>query len=127
MDPYETIIDIWLLEDRNMPKKQRHLATDSAILAKLLSGSVRIVDELSFDAPKTKEFVSIMGNLEINRSCLVATSDYNDNLYKSARNIPKVAVLPISDLNAGDICNRQKMLITKDAFLTLINKEVTKN
>jgi len=112
---------------KRMPRKQRHLATDSAILAKLLSGSVCIVDELSFDAPKTKDFASVMSKLDINRSCLVAISEYNDNLYKSARNIPKVAVMPVSDLNAGDICNRQKMLITKDAFLSLINKDNTEN
>jgi len=112
---------------KRMPKKQKALATDSAILAKLLSGSVRIVDELSFDAPKTKDFAVLLGNLDIDRSCLVAIGEYNENLYKSARNVPKVAVMPVSDLNAGDICNRQKMLITKDAFLSLINKEVTEN
>ena len=106
-----------------MPKKQKALATDSAILAKLLSGSVCVVDELSFDAPKTKDFAVILGNLNIDRSCLVAIGEYNENLYKSVRNVPKIAVMPISDLNAGDICNRQKMLITKDAFLALINKE----
>lgn len=112
---------------KKMPKKQRLLATDSAILAKLLSGTVCIVDKLSFDAPKTKEFAVILGNLNINRSCLVTINEYDANLYKSARNIPKVAVMPVSDLNAGDICNRQRLLITKDAFLTLINKEVTEN
>ena len=111
---------------KRMPKKQKALATDSAILAKLLSGSVCVVDELSFDAPKTKDFAVILGNLNIDRSCLVAIGEYNENLYKSVRNVPKVAVMPISDLNAGDICNRQKMLITKDAFMTLIN-EVTEN
>jgi len=109
---------------KRMPKKQRVLATDSAILAKLLSGSVCVVDELSFDAPKTKDFAVILGNLNIDRSCLVAIGEYNENLYKSVRNVPKVAVMPISDLNAGDICNRQKMLITKDAFMTLINNEI---
>jgi large subunit ribosomal protein L4 len=112
---------------KRMPKKQKALATDSAILAKLLSGSVLVVDELSFDAPKTKDFAVILGNLNIDRSCLVAIGEYNENLYKSVRNVPKVAVMPISELNAGDICNRQKILITKDAFLSLINKEVAEN
>ena len=112
---------------KRMPKKQRALATDSAILAKLLSGSVLVVDELNFEAPKTKDFAVILGNLNIDRSCLVAIGEYNENLYKSVRNVPKVAVMPISELNAGDICNRQKILITKDAFLLLINKEVTEN
>ena len=108
---------------KRMPKKQRRLARDSAILAKLLSGGVVVVDELSFDAPKTKDFSQVLGNLKIERSCLVAISENNENLYKSARNIPKVDVTTVADLNAGDICNRQKMLFTKDAFLSLISRD----
>ncbi len=108
---------------KDMPKKQRRLAKDSAILNKLKSGSVVVVDELSFDAPKTKDFARILGNLNIDRSCLVAIEAKDDNIYKSARNIPKVAVLVVADLNAGDICNKQKMLFTKDAFICLINKD----
>ena len=108
---------------KRMPRKQRLLATESAILAKLLSGSVMVVDELSFDEPKTTDFAAVLNNLKIDRSCLVTIDGYNDNLYKSARNIPKVSVMAVSDLNAGDICNRQKMLITKEAFLSLINED----
>ncbi len=106
---------------RRMPKKQRQLARDSAVLAKLLSENLLVVDELKFEKPGTKEFAGVLGNLKIDRSCLVAVSDYDENLYKSARNIPKVAVTAVSDLNAGDICRYQKMLFTKDAFLSLSN------
>ncbi len=108
---------------KRMPKKQRRLARDSAILAKLLAGGVVVVDELSFDAPKTRDFSQVLGNLKIDRSCLVTINESNENLYKSARNIPKVDVTTVADLNAGDICNRQKMLFTKDAFLSLINRD----
>ncbi len=108
---------------KRMPAKQRRLARDSAILLKLQSDSVVVVDDLSFEAPKTREFSSLLGNLSINRSCLVTVSERDENLYKSARNIPKVAVFTVSDLNAGDICNKQKMLFTKDAFLTLLNRD----
>ncbi len=108
---------------KRMPKKQRRLARDSAILAKLLSGGVVVVDELSFDAPMTKDFSHVLGNLKIDRSCLVTINENNENLYKSARNIPKVDVTTVADLNAGDICNRQKMLFTKDAFLSLIGRD----
>jgi large subunit ribosomal protein L4 len=108
---------------KSMPRKQRQLATSSAILAKLQSGSVVIVDELNFDAPKTQAFASVLSNLKIERSCLVTVSGLNDNLYKSLRNIQKISMLAVADLNAGDICNKQKMLFTKDAFMTLINKD----
>jgi len=110
---------------KDMPKKQRRLACDSAILAKLLSGRVMIVDELNFDAPKTKEFARVLGNLKIDRSCLVTVGQQDTMIYKSARNLPKVDVMVVSDLNAGDICNRQKMLFTKDAFNALLEKKKT--
>ena len=108
---------------KDMPKKQRRLAKNSAILNKLKSGSIVVVDELKFDAPKTKDFAKILGNLKIDRSCLVAVENRDDNLYKSARNIPKILVSIVADLNAGDICNKQKMLFTKDAFMCLINND----
>ena len=105
---------------KDMPKKQRQLATKSAILAKLLSESVVVIDQLDFAQPKTKDFVQVLGNLNIDRSCLVAVPGRDDNLYKSARNIPKVDVILVGDLNAGDICNKQKMLFTKEAFLKVL-------
>jgi large subunit ribosomal protein L4 len=110
---------------KRMPKKQRRLARNSAILAKLLSNNVVLVDGLRFEKPRTSDFVNVLSNLKIlsNDSCLVTISDYDDNLYKSAKNIPKVSVMPAVDLNAGDICNHRKLLITKDAFLSLLGEE----
>lgn len=113
---------------QRMPKRQRRLARDSAVLAKLQSGSVVVVDELKFEAPKTKEFARVLANLKIERSCLVTIPQRDDNLYKSARNVPKVSVMAVGDLNAGDICNRQKMLFTREAFQAFLNRdEVTQS
>ena len=106
---------------KDMPKKQRRLAKNSAILAKLQAGTVVVVDKLDFAATKTKDFVALLKNLKIDRSCLVTIAEQDINIYKSARNIYKVDVLTAADLNAGDICNKQKMLITKEAFMSLIN------
>lgn len=108
---------------QRMPKKQRRLARDSAVLAKLQSGRLVVVDELAFSEPKTREFARILNNLKIQRSCLVTIPERDENLYKSARNVPKVDVMVVADLNAGDICNRQQMLFTKAAFLTLLNRQ----
>jgi len=112
---------------KDMPKKQKKLAMNSAILSKLQDGSVVIIDELKFEQPKTKDFVKILGNLKIERSCLVTIGQLDVNIYKSARNLPGIAVIKVADLNAGDICNRQKMLFTKEAFLTLIDKDKQSN
>lgn len=108
---------------KRMPKKQKKLARDSAILAKLLSSDVVVVDGLNFEKPKTKDFVSILNNLKIDRSCLVTIGSENINIYKSANNIPKVNVMPVSELNAGDICIHRKMLFTKEAFLAVLNRD----
>ena len=108
---------------KRMPKKQRRLARDSAILAKLLSNNVVVVDGLTFERPKTKDFKGVLNNLKIERSCLVTINSADVNLYKSAKNVPKVAVMPVSELNAGDICNYRKMLFTKEAFLSVLNRD----
>jgi large subunit ribosomal protein L4 len=81
------------------------------------------VDGLGFEEPRTKEFAGILKNLKIDRSCLVAVKEYDQNLYKSARNVQKVAVLPVADLNAGDICTHQRMLFTKDALVAFLNRD----
>lgn len=107
---------------KDMPKKQRRLACDSAILAKLLSGAVVVVDELAFEAPKTREFARVLTNLKIDRSCLVTIPQLDMNVYKSARNLPKVDVRVVGDLNAGIVCNKQKVLFTKEAFMSLLNR-----
>ncbi len=108
---------------KRMPKKQRRLAMNSAILSKLLSSDVVVVDGLNFEKPKTKDFAGILNNLKIERSCLVTVSSEDVNIYKSANNIPKVAVMPVDELNAGDICHYRKMLFTKEAFLAVLNRD----
>jgi len=108
---------------KRMPKKQRRLARNSAILAKLRSSKVVVVDGLTFEKPRTKDFVGVLHNLKIDRSCLVTTGQYDENLCKSARNLPRVAVMPVEQLNAGDICNHSKVLFTKEAFLSVLNED----
>jgi large subunit ribosomal protein L4 len=105
-----------------MPKKQRRLARDSAVLAKLRSRSVVVVDGLSFEKPQTREFAGLLKNLKIDRSCLVALRDYDENVQKSARNISRVDVLPVADLNAAAIVNHKQMLFTKDAIVSFLDR-----
>ena len=110
---------------KRMPKKQKRLARDSAILAKLLSNNMVVVDGLSFEKPRTRDFVDLLNNLKIERSCLVTISSLDANLYKSVQNIPKVAVMTVNELNAGDICRYRKILFTKEALLSLLDKGQT--
>ena len=107
---------------QRMPKKQRRLARDSAILAKLISQKVVVVSDLSLAAPRTKDFAGILTKLGIKRSCLVTTKAVDQNVYKSARNIRRIDVLPVGDLNAGDVCNHDKVLFTKDAWIAFMDR-----
>ena len=95
------------------------------MITSLSSGSVSsvtVVDGLRFDKPKTKEFMNVLGNLNIDRSCLVTMDSVDENTLKSARNIPKVAIMPVSELNAFEICSHRKLLFTKDAFLSVLGQ-----
>lgn len=112
---------------QEMPKKQRRLARDSAVLVKLLDHKVVVVSDLALNQPKTKDFVKILGNLGISRSCLVAIKDLDTNIYKSARNILAVAVLPVTDLNAGQICGHDTLLFTKEALVSFLERTSQEN
>lgn len=107
---------------QSMPKKQRRTARDSAVLAKLKSRNVVVIDELTLNEPKTKAVSGILSKLGIERSCLVATKDLDQNVVKSFRNLQRVAVMPWRQLNAGDICGHEKVLFTKEALLAFLDR-----
>lgn len=108
---------------KSMPRKQRRLARNSAILAKLLANNVVVIDGLHLEKPRTRDFVDVLSNLKIDRSCLVTVAGQDVSLCKSARNVPKVAVMPVKELNAGEICRYRKMLFTKEAILSVLNPD----
>ncbi len=76
-----------------MPQKARRLARNSAILLKLQANDVRVVDNLAVDAPKTKVVAQMYKALGIDRSCLFAVAERNENLEKSARNIDRTTLI----------------------------------
>ena len=100
-----------------LPRKAVQLATRMALAAKIHSDQVVIIDELSFQAPKTKEMAGILKALHCDgKSLLVATAAHDPNVYKSARNIDRVSVSRVSDLNAWIILTPNKLLVTRAAL-----------
>ncbi|HLA37261.1 MAG TPA: 50S ribosomal protein L4 [Candidatus Brocadiales bacterium] len=97
-----------------IPKKAKKAALHSALLGKLLDGEVTVVDMLEFDAPRTKKMVQLLKTLGIHESCLMVAKDNNHVLWKSVRNIPGMALMPASQLNAYEVLKRKRLLITKD-------------
>jgi large subunit ribosomal protein L4 len=106
-----------------LPKKAVQLATRMALAAKINSEQVVVIDELKFAAPKTKDMATILKALKCDGgSLLVATAALDRPVYMSARNIDRVEVLPVSDLNALSILEPRKVLLTKGALDAIKDK-----
>jgi large subunit ribosomal protein L4 len=100
-----------------LPRKALQLATRMALASKLKDGEVVLIDDLKFDAPKTKEMAGVIKALGLNgNSLLVTTADLNVNVYKSARNIDRVEISPVSGLNALNVLLPRRILMTKAAI-----------
>lgn len=104
-----------------LPKKAVRAATRMAILSRFKDEEVILVDDLSLSEIKTKQVVEIFKNLKLEESsCLVGTDDFDQVLYKSARNIPGVEVMPVGQWNAYQVLRPKKLLITKKALTALL-------
>ena len=100
-----------------LPRKAVQAATRMAIVRKVQSEDVVVIDELSFKEPKTKETAGILKALKLaGKTTLVATAGLDANVYRSARNIDQVTVSPVGELNALAILQPRKMLVTKAAL-----------
>jgi large subunit ribosomal protein L4 len=107
-----------------LPRKAVQAATRMAIRSKLDNGDLVCVDQLSFAEPRTKEMAGVLTALQLaGQSTLVATAGYDVNVYKSARNIEKVTVSPVGELNALTVLRPRRMLVTKDALDALCRKD----
>jgi large subunit ribosomal protein L4 len=98
-----------------LPKKVRRLAIKSALSSKVIDQDIIVLDELVLNAPKTKEFVAILKNLNVERKALVVAGDYDDNVALSLRNIPGVKLVDAEGINVRDVMVHDKLIITKDA------------
>jgi large subunit ribosomal protein L4 len=100
-----------------LPRKAVQLATRMALASKLKDSQVVLIDDLKFDAPKTKDMAAILKALKVSgQSLLVTTAEHDVNVYKSARNIDQVTVSPVSGLNALALLQPSRVLITKAAL-----------
>ncbi|RFS20917.1 50S ribosomal protein L4 [Chitinophaga silvatica] len=99
-------------------RKVKDLAKISALSIKAKENNIIIVEDLQLNAPKTKQFVGILKNLNINvegRKTMFITPEYNDNVYLSLRNIPTVDGAVLSDINTYDIMNSNYIVFTESA------------
>lgn len=98
-----------------VPKKIKRIAMKSALSSKAQENNIIVLDELNFDAPKTKQVAAMLENLKVDNKTLIVLAENNENVIKSARNIPGVKTSLVNTLNVYDILNCDKFIITKEA------------
>lgn len=96
----------------SIPKSMRKVAMTSALTSKV--ADMVVLEDLTFEAPKTKEAVKMLNAFEAKKT-LIITAEVNENVYKSARNIEGVTVMPVNNINVYDLLKFEKLIITKDA------------
>lgn len=102
---------------KDMPRQMRRAALRSALTVKAENGDIILVDEISMERPKTKEMVALMNRLVgEGYSVLLLLADRNENVEKSARNIPDVKTLRASYLNIRDLLGYDKVVMPLDAL-----------
>ncbi|MCS7237213.1 MAG: 50S ribosomal protein L4 [Thermoguttaceae bacterium] len=113
-----------------LPKQALRLATRMALAARFRDGEVKLINELTFAEPKTREMAATLKALELDGlKTLVVVEQYDVNVYKSVRNLADAWVMPVSDLNALEVLRPKRLLMTTaalDAFRKKIKEEQEK-
>jgi large subunit ribosomal protein L4 len=113
-----------------LPRKALQAATRMALAAKVRDNELVIIDDLSFEAPRTKDMIAVLTHLECNpqvTSLLVTTAGHDRNVYCSARNIAGVSVSAAGGLNAYSVLNSRRLLVTKAALDELVSSAKAAN
>jgi large subunit ribosomal protein L4 len=101
---------------REMPRRMRQLARNSALLAKLKTKNVAVIEPLAMSEPKTKTFAAMLKAIGANRGCVVALDSLSPVLLKSGRNLPKTEIRQVHELNAYEILRRRKLVFSRPAL-----------
>ena len=101
-------------------KKVKVLARKSALSYKAQENAIIVIEDFTFDAPKTKDFVNITKNLKVDgRKMLLALPEVNKNVYLSARNLQRTEVMLASNINAYKVLNADVLVLTENSLKTI--------
>ena len=98
-----------------LPKKMRRLAMLSALSSKVKENEIIVMDEIKFEAPKTKEMVKMLKNIKAGKKALIVMAEKDENVVRSAANIPGIRTALVSTMNVYDIINHTNFIVTKEA------------
>lgn len=99
-----------------VPRKMRAAALRSALSDRAKDNKIAVLDELTFDAPKTKDAVELLRGADITGSVLLVLDGRDDNVERSFRNIPRVHMLTVDQLNTYDVLARDWLVLTRAAL-----------
>jgi len=107
---------------QKLNKKVSRLARKSALSYKASSDQIIIVEDFNYESPKTNEFIKMLDSLKISgKKTLLLTSEHQENIYKSGRNIDKVSILEAQKASTYDLLNHQVLLLQKSAVEKLVS------
>ena len=98
-----------------LPKKMRRLAMLSALSSKVAENEIIVMDEIRFEAPKTMEMVKMLENIKAGKKALIVMAEKDENVVRSAANIPGIRTALVSTMNVYDIINHTNFIVTKEA------------
>ena len=101
-----------------VPKKVRKQALKMALTCKIQENNLLVLGNLALEEPKTKNFVSVLGNLQIKKA-LIVTEATNENLELSSRNIPDIKVMRCEGLNVYDILKYEKLILLEPSIKSI--------
>ncbi|MBQ9200923.1 MAG: 50S ribosomal protein L4 [Bacteroidales bacterium] len=103
-------------------KKVKALARKSALTYKAQDSAIKVVEDFSFEAPKTKDFVALIKNLQLpEKKIVLVLSEQNKNVYLSARNLPKVEVVTVSELDTYTIMSANSLVLMEGSVAAVEN------
>ena len=99
----------------SIPKRVKRLAMFSALSSKLAEKELIVLDTLDFAEPKTKEMIKVLEAIKADKKALIITGEKNENVMKSASNIPGVQVSMVPQMNVYEIVNHNSLILSQDA------------
>jgi large subunit ribosomal protein L4 len=106
--------------EQKLNKKVKRLARKSALSAKAKTGSIVIVEDLNFEAPKTKTFVDMLSKLNVGKKSLVVVAEQNENAHLSSRNIPNTKLVRAQDVNTYEIMYANTLVLSEGSIQKIV-------
>ena len=108
----------------SLPKKVRRLARKSVLSDKVKLESIFVIDSFKFDKPSTKEIVKLLDSMKLaDKKLLILTSEYDENLMLSGRNLKNIAIIETPSVSAYDLIDNEAILMDK-ASVEILNNQL---